>query len=257
MFGKTPLAIATLLMASVLAGGQAPGAVKTAASAPPYECRFAAEAIMIDGKLDEAAWQRAGQITAFHAYQPADAEHLSPTSVRLLWDDHCLYVAFECEDIDIWSYSDKPDDSLWLGDVAELFIKPSVDNLEYYEFVVAPNGTIFDGRYPSRGAGGSNRFKKWSSEARVASIIDGTDDNCADEDRSYTVEMAIPLAAFGGARQPADGVAWTFGCFRYDYSKAFEEPLLMMSIPESLKCGYHYYEGYGELVFRGAAPERN
>ncbi|WP_269523708.1 carbohydrate-binding family 9-like protein [Coraliomargarita parva] len=216
---------------------------------PPYRCQTAGSPVVIDGRIDEAAWDLAEPITTFYAFLPADATELSATEARVLWDADYLYVSIVCTDTDIWSYSDEPDSDLWLGDVGEFFVKPDGDKPVYYEFVVAPNGTLFDARYPSRGAGGANRFKTWSSGAHVATSVDGTDGDLSDEDRSFTIEMAIPLTAFEGATVPADSVTWTFNFGRYDFSKHFEQPLLLMSMPESPRNGFHYYEGYTDLVF--------
>lgn len=216
----------------------------------PYTCnKVVVGEIAVDGRINEAVWGRAASLTTFHVYRPKGGVNSSPTEARILWDSENLYVAFICKDADIWSFSDEPDSELWRGDVGEFFIKPKRDCHVYYEFVAAPNGTLLDLRYASRGAGGADRFKTWSSHARVASTVDGTDADATDTDAGYTIEMAIPLAAFHGTTPPADGVVWTFGVFRFDYSKLFEEPLLLMSMPESPR-GFHYYEGYADLIFR-------
>ncbi|MCP4641244.1 MAG: hypothetical protein GY851_12455 [bacterium] len=244
--GYALIAAATVLVALA---GCATGAAKTAPVLEPYVCRQADGPVTIDGKLDEAAWKRAVVLFEYFVFQPEGAENRSPSSVRLLWDKAFLYVAFVYEDKDIWSYSDKADDELWNGDVAELFIKPSVDEKLYYEFVMAPNGAMYDGWYPSRGAGGFHRFKGWSSNAKVATEVRGTDGDPSDDDEGYTVEMAIPMSILPDWAQPAEGKTWTFGAFRYDYSKEYEEPLLVMCIPEAVGHGYHSYEGYRPLRF--------
>jgi hypothetical protein len=238
-----------LYVSLIVAAGCQTGAPKAAAPPEAYVCRFATGPIVIDGKLDEAAWAHAQPIIKFYAFQPAGAAELTVSKARLLWDSQFVYVAFEYEDNDIWSYSDKADDELWNGDVAEMFIKPSKTQLLYYEFVMAPNGALMDARYPSRGAGGYNRFKGWSSGAKVATEIRGTDGDYGDEDQGYTVEMAVPAEIFPDWAKPAAGRSWTFGIFRYNYSKSFEDPLLVMSIPEAVGHGYHSYEGYAPLRF--------
>jgi len=216
-----------------------------------YICLQATAPIKIDGKLDEVAWQQASVIDNFYPYSPKDAKDLSETKARIAWDKNYLYVAIECDDDDIWSYSDRHDDDLWRGDVAEFFVKPNTSMPAYCEFVIAPSGALYDARYPSRGAGGYYRFKDWSSKAKVATTINGTDDDWKDTDTGYVVEMAIPFSAFSDiAKQPVAGDTWTFGVFRYDYTKSYEDTLLMMSIPESQKSGYHYYEGYTPLIFQ-------
>lgn len=226
-------------------------------SVAPYLCRATEGPIVIDGRMDEAAWSEAEPISTFYPFLSVDdAAKLAPTEARLLWDADNLYVSIVCTDRDIWSYSNESDSDLWLGDVGEFFVKPDGDKLAYYEFVVAPNGTLFDARYPSRGAGGHHRFKTWRSGARVATSVDGSDGDQSDEDRSYTIEMAIPLSAFEGATAPGEGVTWTFNFGRYDFSKYFEQPILLMSMSESLHRGFHYYEGYTDLVFsKGLEPK--
>lgn len=218
----------------------------------PYACALASGPIAIDGRIDEEAWKNVAPITTFNVYSPKNAENLSPTEARILWDSENLYLAIFCADLDIWSYSDEPDAELWLGDVAEFFVKPDHDSPTYYEFVVAPNGTLFDACYPSRGAGGFRRFKGWSSNARVAVDVDGTDGDCSDSDKGYTMEMAIPLSAFQGGVSPAESVVWTFGICRCDYSKLYDAPLRLMTMFQTPSHGFHFYEGYADLVFSKA-----
>ena len=214
-----------------------------------YLVRQVEEALTIDGRLDEPAWQRATVLGRFYVYSPEHATEISLTEVRMLWDSEYLYFAFVCEDVDIYSYSDIPNDSLWNGDVVELFFKPSREELLYYEFVVAPNGTVFDARYPSRGAGGADRFKSWDSGMIVATTINGTDNDHRDDDIGYVVEAAIPWEAFREVGKPSIGTEWLFGAFRYDYSKQFEEPLLLKSFPGEAPRGFHSYESYGAMRF--------
>ncbi len=184
-----------------------------------------------------------------HVHEPQGAKQISRTAAHLLWDDEYLYLAFDCEDKDVWSYSDRRDDELWNGDVVEFFVKPARHEHLYYEFVIAPNGALFDGRYPSRGSGGYKRFKSWTSGARIATRVRGTDSDWTDTDQGYTVEAAIPISAFAESGLPQPGTTWTFSAFRYDYSKAYEAPLLLMAIPEAPDWGFHYYEGYLPLAF--------
>lgn len=224
-------------------GGAAQGEVLDA-----YVCRFAEKPIAVDGVLDDAAWSQAAEVPLRYPFDPKDKRVLVKGTARFMWDDKYVYVGFDFEDDDIWSFSDEPDSELWNGDVAEFFIKPRTDANHYFEFVVAPNATLFDGRYPSRGAGGYLRFKGWSSNAIVASRIDGTDGDHTDTDKGFTIEVAIPHEAFGND-VPEDGATWTFGAFRYNYSKSFEQPMMIMSVPEVPHNGYHCYESYEPLRF--------
>lgn len=216
----------------------------------PYIVHRASRAPKIDGNLNEPDWESAATVTTFHLFRPVEVDQLPKTVARAMWDQTHLYIGFECVDDDIWSYSHKNDDPLYLGDVVELFVKPSHDSLQYYEFVVAPNGAIYDARYPSRGAGLSHRFSKWNSKTKIATKISGTNDNHRDSDQGYTVEMAIPLTAFESEEQPIKGTDWTFGVFRYDFSKSFEDCLMLMSLTKAASNhGFHHYEAYVPFQF--------
>jgi cellulose/xylan binding protein with CBM9 domain len=244
---RNPIVLAVALSLGAVGAGPAEQ------GADAYECRYTPSPIIIDGDAADTAWREAIPIDRFYVYQPEEAEVLSATKARLLWDEEYLYALFECADKDVWSYSAKADDSLWNGDVAELFLKPHEDQTRYYEFVIAPNGTLYDARYPSRGSGGALRYSDWSSKARIATRINGTDDDHRDVDTGCTIEMALPWSALSEEDRPQKGDTWRFGVFRYDYSRFFEDPLLLMSIPEAPAWGFHYYEGYLPLVFRERA----
>lgn len=215
----------------------------------PYICHRASGDITIDGKLDDGAWAKAEAITVFYRYENGQPCDLAPANVRILWGDQFLYVAFNMTDDDVWSFSSIPDDELWQGDVAEIFIKPNTADTRYFEFISAPNGTLFDSAFPSRGAGAFKRFRSWSSGAKVAAQVHGTDGDPSDTDQGYIVEMAIPLTVFPEGQRAPEANDWTFGVFRYDYSKSFDDPLMLMSIPKAEGHGFHSYEGYRPLRF--------
>ncbi len=216
--------------------------------APPHHAGRTPIAPRIDGLLDDACWSNAAVMALPHVYKPQPPPARLPgTAVRLAWDEVHLYIAFACEDDDVWSYSEKSDDTLWLGDVVEFFLKPSREEPTYYEFVIAPNGTLYDARYPSRGAGGGARFKGWSSGASIATRL------LTNSPAGYAVESAIPWNAFGRVGPP-DGETWQAGAFRYEYSRSFDTPLLLMSIPRAGDQGFHTYEAYEPVFFGGGPP---
>ena len=95
---RTGLVLALAALPAAL-GAQNPGvapASERAAPAPAAPLASAVRrdgAIALDGRLDEAAWQRATVITAFRQFQPDEgAPPSQPTEVRILFDDEALYV---------------------------------------------------------------------------------------------------------------------------------------------------------------------
>ena len=76
------------------------------AQPPPnrYNCRRAASAIRIDGRLDDAAWKRAPWTGAFVDIQgAAQPRPRFRTRVKMLWDDEYFYVAAELEEPHVWA----------------------------------------------------------------------------------------------------------------------------------------------------------
>ena len=138
----------------------------------------------------------------------------------------------------------------------ELFLKPSEERPEYYEFQANPRGVVFEAPFPRRGHdfGGFARAPVLGSKAVVA--LKGTLDQPGDRDESWTVEGRIPWSAFkptGG--KPKPGSVWLFAICRYDYRKEGTDPITMSSAPLK-KPSFHRYEDYGKLRFEGPRDGR-
>jgi hypothetical protein len=170
-------------------------------------------AIVVDGILAEAAWdkaEKAGPFVRSLDGKPATAA----TEARLLWDDDHLYVAFLCEDANVSGAFFKDDEKLYTSNVVEIFLNPSGDGSRYDEIEIAPTNALFDASF----SGGSRQGMdlSWSSRARHAVHVDGTLNEPRDVDRGWTVELAIPFAALTGMPNPRPrrGDRWKFNLYR-------------------------------------------
>src|SRR5439155_20688877 len=69
------------------------------ASSPPHvAATHTSDPPTIDGKLDDAAWKTAPPVASFTQKFPNEGMAPSdPTTMRILYDDDAIYVAFECE----------------------------------------------------------------------------------------------------------------------------------------------------------------
>jgi cellulose/xylan binding protein with CBM9 domain len=240
-----------LLGGCVSVEDQPPAAVKPD---PPVvraaECRWATGPIRIDGRLDEAAWQKAPVLRDFAVFWQKRAARTA-TKARLLWDDLNLYFAAEMEDTDLYADVTEANGMTWTNDVFELFFKPAVDDRKYYEFQVNAAGTQLELFFPSRGSGGYQRFKGKRLGMASAVTLQGTLNHWEDTDTGWTVEGRIPWTAFASSGgRPKSGAKWRFALCRYDYSVAFEEAELSSTAPLTL-ANFHRYEDYGELTFVG------
>ncbi len=215
-------------------------------------CRWAAVAPKVDGKLDDPVWDAAAVIDHFPAFW-RNAGTGTGTRARLLWDDDALYFAATMTDSELRSFGTKRNDTLWEGDVFELFFKPAEERPEYYEFQVNPRSVILELPFSRRGENFATLAAKPTLGMSAIATADGTVNQPGDQDRGWAVEGRIPWSAFaptGGRPEP--GASWRFALCRYDYGPEGTKPQLMSSAPLR-RASFHRYEDYGRLRFEGQA----
>jgi hypothetical protein len=204
--------------------------------------------IKLDGKLDERAWKDApstGDFVRTIDGLPADQE----TTAKILWDDKNLYVAFQCEDKDVWSTLDKRDEKLWTQEAVEMFIDADGDGKSYVELQTNPRGAIFDSYLPAY----RQNQNDWNSNMKVAVKVDGTLDDRTDTDKGWTVEMAIPLADARGKLTedknvpPKVGSEWRVNFYRLDMPAGRPQQGTGWSPP--LVGDFHTLARFGVLAF--------
>jgi Carbohydrate family 9 binding domain-like len=212
-------------------------------------CRWAAKPPVLDGKLDDPCWQKGAVIDHFATYWTKTSR--GGTFAYLVWDDDALYYAASMVDAELRSFGARRNDTLWEGDVFELFFKPTATKPDYFEFQANPRELVFEMAFARRG-GDPLAFKTappLGSKAVVA--LEGTLDQPGDRDRGWSVEGRIPWSAFASAGgKPNAGDEWFFALCRYDYGAEGTRPVLMSSAPLS-QPSFHRYEDYGKLRFEG------
>ena len=70
------------------------------------------------------------------------------THINIIKSNNIVIFTFDCHDSSLYSYSNKDNDDLWEGCVAEVFLDTGLDF--YYEFEVAPNGAVFAAKIRNR-----------------------------------------------------------------------------------------------------------
>ncbi|MBI4703060.1 MAG: carbohydrate-binding family 9-like protein [Deltaproteobacteria bacterium] len=193
------------------------------APVPELEVRAQAKGtlIVIDGVLDEPAWQSAAPTGPF--VHPGTGRYSAGQplggSARLTRDQQHLYVAIEAEDATVhggWP-ADAVDPHLWEKDTVEIMIDPDGDGDgdDYYEIQLSPQGLVFDSQFdhynqPRGGPSGPFGHEEWSAQVERAVKVHGTIDDDSDRDRGYTVEARVPWRALHKARRspPAPGDRW-------------------------------------------------
>lgn len=193
-----------------------------------YLCRYAEKPPMIDGKLDDAAWEKAPWTDDFVDIQgdlkPAPRFR---TRAKLLWDDRNLYICAELEEPHVWGTLITRDAVIFQDNDFEVFIDPNGDNHEYFEFEMNALNTVWDLYLPKPYKDEGHAVNAWDIEGlRTAVKVNGTINMWRDKDNGWTLEIAMPWTAFAGAARiacpPHDGDRWRLNFSRVQWTTDIE-----------------------------------
>ncbi|MCP4783763.1 MAG: DUF4440 domain-containing protein [Fuerstiella sp.] len=234
-----------------------------------YVCYRARHSVVVDGKLDDNAWQSALWTDDF-----VDIEgDLKPrprfrTRAKMLWDDDYFYIAALLEEPHVWGTLTKHDSVIFHDNDFEVFIDPDGDNREYYEFEMNALNTGWDLFLPRPYKNGGKADNGWEIPGlKTAVHVDGTLNDSTDRDRNWSVEIAIPwnsLRKFAHqAIPPRDGDHWRVNFSRVEWQhelKAGE----YRRVPDTQENNWvwspqgiidmHRPERWGFVQFSEAAP---
>mgnify|MGYP000719449235 FL=1 len=194
--------------------------------------------MVIDGVIGESGWNGAALLRgvmeirgqAFAAHQPR---------FLVTYDENHLYLAVMSPfhgKRELVTNAAERDGDVWLDDCVEVFLDPTPDTKDFYQFAANSKGVVVDAGYHV--IPGERFTRGWDLEGlQVAARL--TDD-------TWVLEMAFPFAAFG-AGFPEAGARWLFNLCESRVG------LGSFSICEVTR-GYAHYERFGELLFGGRCP---
>ncbi len=180
------------------------------------------EKIAIDGKANEISWEKAQWTDLFVDIEGENkALPTHSTKVKMLWDDENLYIFAELEEPNIWAYYTQHDQIVYHENDFEIFIDPDRNTHEYFEFEINAQNTLFDlfMTKPYRNAG--IPLISWNANGfRSAVYLNGTLNQPDDNDKSWTIEMAIPfrdLRLGVHTQKPGNGTYWNINFSRVQW----------------------------------------
>ncbi|MEO8497955.1 MAG: DUF4838 domain-containing protein, partial [Planctomycetota bacterium] len=211
--------------------------------------------IVIDGKLDEEAWEKC---------QPASTVQLRElqtgrqptfgTTVKSAWLGNNVYFAIRCdehrgEQLNIGT-TKKDDSALWYGDVVEILLE--TDAKSYYQIAISPAGAVADlDRSAPR-----NAWFSWDSQAEVATHV---------ADDHWDIEIRIPVIQDENdplhqviGRKPTRSLPWSINVCRQRIRENGEEysafsPTSADHFHQVMKFA-HFYDG-NSYQFDAAGPD--
>lgn len=224
------------------------GQTREAGPPPRLEVKRATGSVVVDGKLDDAAWAHANSVDFIFPWEQQTGAK-QKTTARVLWDDENLYVAYRCDDMDITAQFDKRDDPTYRDDAVEIFINPKPSQRDfYYGLEMNARAVLYDYFY----AFPKLLLKRIDlAGVRLATTLQGTLNAGGDKDQGWTLELAIPWSNFqelGSAQAPAVGAVWNVNLNRWDGTEP-NRRLSQWSDSGMERPNPHQPARFGEFVF--------
>jgi hypothetical protein len=191
---------------------------------PPkgYVVQHTSQPLTMDGNLRESDWQKAAWTTDFVDIEGA-AKPLPTfqTRVKMLWNDSTLFVAATLQEPQLWATQTHHDDIIYKDNDFEIFIDPDNNTHQYFEVEVNALNKIFDLYLPKPYRNQGDALISWDTPGLRSGVsLAGTLNRPQDQDKSWTVELAIPLKALrmGFAFQPpTEGTLWRINFSRVEW----------------------------------------
>jgi hypothetical protein len=191
---------------------------------PPkgYVVQHTSQPLTLDGNLRESDWQKAPWTTDFVDIEGA-AKPLPTfqTRVKMLWNDSTLFIAATMQEPQLWATQTHHDDIIYKDNDFEVFIDPDNNTHQYFEVEVNALNKIFDLYLPKPYRNQGDALISWDvSGLRSGVTLAGTLNHPQDQDKSWTVEMAIPLKAVRMGfpwQPPAEGTLWRINFSRVEW----------------------------------------
>ncbi len=192
-----------------------------------YVVQHTSQPLTLDGNLRESDWQKAAWTTDFVDIEGAAKPLPSlQTRVKMLWNDSTLFIAATMQEPQIWATQTHHDDIIYKDNDFEVFIDPDNNTHQYFEVEVNAINKIFDLYLPKPYRNQGDALISWDvAGLRSGVAINGTLNQAQDQDKGWTVEMAIPLKVVRMGfpwQPPAEGTLWRINFSRVEWDTRAE-----------------------------------
>jgi len=142
--------------------------------------RLAGSPPVIDGRLDDAAWQGATALEPFVPYVAIGDKAKVETQAYVTYDNENLYIAVRCPEPkmkEMHIVGERADDPVWEGDSIDVFISQKEKPTPYVHLILNPRNVHWDALYTDRNITKFN--PQWQSAVNLGVV-------------EWTAEIAIP-----------------------------------------------------------------
>ncbi|MFA6472216.1 MAG: carbohydrate-binding family 9-like protein [Candidatus Latescibacterota bacterium] len=236
---------AVILLASMIVTTSAVLAVTPEYTAMKTGCKM-----IMDGILDEPAWQKAQSVGAFK-FQWYESGEQEQTEAKILWDKERIYFSFKCNDKHISAERCSPNTGVAADDCCEAFISPvpeGPERLDYINYEVNCIGTWLTGYHA---ASRNQNLKGWEGRhLEIGRYIKGTCNKDDDIDEGWVLEFSVPwehFKDFGATFPPKNGQVIYVGLHRCGGKT---NPQYSQWSPSQTPApNYHRPQDFGKVTF--------
>ncbi len=230
------------------------------------------EAIKVDGIAKESSWSKV-EFTQDFIDIEGNKTPKYKTNVKMLWDDTYLYFYTKMEEPHIWATLKQRDTVIFYNNDFEIFIDPDSDSHNYLEFEMNALNTVWDLFIVKPYREPSPIIDNWDINGLLSAVhIEGSLNDPSDEDKFWSVEVAIPWDALEEANIYGDGhedkfwrinfsrVNWDFELQEKTYSRKKDEKGNFLPeynwvwSPQGV-INMHEPEHWGYVYFSSESPE--
>lgn len=194
-----------------------------------YVCYRTAKSVVLDGKLDDDAWQSAPWSEDFGDIE--GERRAAPrwrTRVKMLWDDKGLYIGADLEEPHVWATLTSHDSVIYRDNDFEVFLDPDGDSHLYGELELNALNTTWDLLLTKPYKDGGRVLNAWEiAGLRSAVHVNGSINNPNDRDRGWSVEILWPWQGLkelaSGPVPPRDGERWRINFSRVEWDTEIVE----------------------------------
>lgn len=148
--------------------------------------------INIDGKAEEASWKEAPNSEDFIDIE-GEKVPTYQTNMKMVYDEENLYFYAKMEEPHIWGTLKQRDTVIFYNNDFEIFIDPDGDTHNYMEFEVNALNTVWDLFIVKPYREPAPIIDSWDIQGLKSAVhISGTLNDASDEDKFWSVEVAIP-----------------------------------------------------------------
>lgn len=197
-----------------------------------YPCPEAKQAPVLDGRLDDAAWEQAPLVSGFTLLDTDERSDV-PTSFRVVWDEERLYLGVQCDEPEMGKLNPvrhaHDEHAVFSNETIELFIDPNHTHGVYYQLAFSVAASLYDG---------AGEDTVWNSGAEVRTHIGDT---------FWSAEIAVPWGPLKTKPEPGKVVGFNVNRDRNIGEKTW-------TTWARVQGGFHDPERFAHLVLSGT-PE--